>query len=105
MKISIIFLSSARDQDELTTINQPYITFVEPNGKEYDIYFRNDGSKYVANIVATNNLTEDENPFKYQRAPVQLKSFVGPDKKNYRIDRKNETNEAVPVIGKIVRRC
>lgn len=77
--------------------NQSYITFVEPNGKEYDIFFENDGPEYVANLVARHNVIEDEN--QYRRQTVQLESFVGPNNKRYRIDRNNETGEDFPVLG------
>lgn len=73
--------------------------FVEPNGKEYDIFFRHDGSEYVASMVAKGNVIEDEDLFTYRRETVRLISFVGPDKKTYRIDRRNETGVDVPVLG------
>jgi len=61
-------------------------------------FFQNDGSEYVANMVAREYVQEDNYPNNYKRQTVHLLSFVGPDKKCYRIDRKNENGDDVPVL-------
>lgn len=74
---------------------------MEPNGKEYDIYFQQNGIEHVPRIVAKDMVGEDidQNNFD-RRTTTQLLSFVGPDKKLYQISRQTENGEDVPVIGK-----
>lgn len=72
---------------------------MEPNGKEYDIYFENVGSSYVPKIVPKENIIA-QSRYNFNRPTAQLLSFVGPDKNLYPINHKNENGEDVPVIGK-----
>lgn len=45
------------------------------------------------------NVRADDNQYNYKHESVQLLSFVGPDKKCYRIEHKNENGEDIPVLG------
>lgn len=92
-------LSSAIEQDASEKTDQSYVAFTEPNGKVYDIYFKQDGSLYSVHMVER-NVSVDESSYFISEPTVQLLSFVGPDKKTYRIDHKNESGVDTPILGR-----
>ncbi len=80
-----------------------YITFIEPNEKFYEIFFRKDGTEYVAMLVPRDNTNEDPQNF-FGPVITQLLSFVGPDQKSYRINRQDVNGEKVPLLGMFLKR-
>lgn len=100
LKLVRLKLHIAIEKGATDKADQPYIAFTEPNGKVYDIHFTEDGSQYSVRMVER-NIDIDENSYFIIQPTVQLESFVGPDKKTYRIDRKNETGVEIPSLGKI----
>ncbi|KAG4068289.1 hypothetical protein HA402_007809 [Bradysia odoriphaga] len=90
-------LNIAIDRDISDKVDQSYIAFTEPSGKVYDIYFKEDGSQYSVRMVERNSGV-DENMYYVIEPIVQLLSFVGPDKKTYRIGHKNESGVEIPIL-------
>ncbi|KAJ6637300.1 hypothetical protein Bhyg_10030 [Pseudolycoriella hygida] len=85
-------LNVARGLYEINENDETYISFIEPNGKEYEIVFQNDG---MPNIVEKDSASGS--PF-FALKTVQLESFVGPDKKLYQINHQVEDEADVLTI-------